>query len=120
MSDEVQQELEAIGAELRIARMKAYLTQSDVGQRAGVSRQLVSRIEQGCNGEISAYVSVAAALNHRFVLVEHAATSDTGMAALDFTSDPAAADPGRPKSPPRQRKTRGPRVVKRSPDDVQR
>lgn len=120
MSDELHKDLEAIGAELRVARIKAYLTQSDVGQRAGVSRQLVSRIEQGCNGEISAYLSVAAALNHRFVLMEQAATNDAGMAALDFTSDPAAADTGSPKQPPRQRKPRGPRVVKRSPDDVPR
>lgn len=117
MSDGVQDQLAAMGTQLRVARMKAYLTQSDVGQRAGVSRQLVSRIEQGCNGEISAYVSVAAALNHRFVLEEQAAANDTGMAALDFTSDSEESD-ARQGLSARQRKQRGPRVAKRNPGDA--
>lgn len=89
MPDDVQEQLEQIGAQLRIARVKQYWTQSDVGQRAGVSRQLVSRIEQGCNGEISAYVAVAAALNYRFILEEQPAINDNDVAALDFTSEPA-------------------------------
>ena len=87
MDDEVRSSLEKIGTTLRDARLKALLTQGEVGQRAGVSRQLVSRIEQGSNGEISAYVSVAAALNHRFAMVaETAATASEPAAGLDFTS----------------------------------
>lgn len=86
MADEVPQSLERIGATLREARVQALLTQSDVGQRAGVSRQLVSRIEQGLNGEISAYISVAAALHHRFELVEESDHTAGEPAGLDFTS----------------------------------
>jgi len=92
MSDDVEEQLGRIGDQLRIARVKAYLTQSDVGQRAGVSRQLVSRIEQGFNGEIRAYVAVAAALNHRFIVEEQAAIDDNGIAGLDFTSEMAPID----------------------------
>ena len=62
MDDLVGKNLEVIGAALRDARVNAMRTQSEIGQAAGVSRQLVSRIEQGCNGEISAYIAVAAAL----------------------------------------------------------
>ena len=98
MVDDVEAQLERIGDQLRIARVKAYLTQSDVGERAGVSRQLVSRIEQGINGEIRAYVAVAAALNHRFVVEEHAAVADNGIAALDFTSETASPDETRPRT----------------------
>jgi transcriptional regulator with XRE-family HTH domain len=95
MSDMVQLSLESIGATLRDARVEAYLTQSEVGQRAGVSRQLVSRIEQGCNGEISAYASVAAALNYRLAVMPESAEADavtaTATAGLDFTVSPSLA-----------------------------
>ncbi|MEI6251188.1 MAG: helix-turn-helix transcriptional regulator [Mycobacteriaceae bacterium] len=80
----VRENLEQIGAALRDARVDAYLTQSDVGERAGVSRQLVSRIEQGCNGEISAYVAVAAALRFRFNVEQQAGLNDTEVTGLDF------------------------------------
>lgn len=86
MADEVQESLEKIGATLRDARVRAFMTQGEVGQRAGVSRQLVSRIEQGCNGEISAYLAVAAALQHRFTVVEEATTQESGTPGLDFSS----------------------------------
>lgn len=112
MPDDVQEQLEQIGAQLRIARVKQYWTQSDVGQRAGVSRQLVSRIEQGCNGEISAYVAVAAALNHRFILEEQDPANDDGVAAFDFTTEPAVqrteASAGR-KKPKGNRAAKGKR-----------
>ena len=98
MSDDVEDQLERIGDQLRIARVKAYLTQSDVGQRAGVSRQLVSRIEQGINGEIRAYVAVAAALNHRFIVEEQEAVGDAGIPALDFTSETIPVDQTGPKA----------------------
>lgn len=90
MSDDVHEQLEKIGATLREARVKAYQTQSDVADRAGVSRQLVGRIEQGLNGEISAYVAVATALNHRFTLVQESAVTNDGPAGLDFV-DAASA-----------------------------
>ncbi len=92
MSDDVEEQLARIGDQLRIARVKAYLTQGDVGQRAGVSRQLVSRIEQGFNGEIRAYLAVAAALNHRFIVEEQAAGNEKAIAALDFTSEASPTD----------------------------
>ncbi len=68
--DVVQEHLERLGAALRDARLKLNVTQGEVGEQAGVSRQLVSRIEQGLNGEISAYVAVATALRLRLALVE--------------------------------------------------
>lgn len=80
----VRETLEKIGAQLRDARVDAYLTQSDVGEKAGVSRQLVSRIEQGCNGEISAYVAVAAALRFRFAVVQEAGVKANESAGLDL------------------------------------
>lgn len=70
--DVVQEHLERLGAALRDARLKLNLTQGEVGEQAGVSRQLVSRIEQGLNGEISAYVAVATGLRLRLALVEEA------------------------------------------------
>lgn len=87
---DVQASLETIGATLRDARLKELRTQSEIGELAGVSRQLVSRIEQGCNGEISAYVAVAAALRHRFTLVQEAGTNGTQSPGLDFIGAPPA------------------------------
>jgi transcriptional regulator with XRE-family HTH domain len=83
MADGVQDDLEKIGATLRDARLQALLSQSEVGQRAGVSRQLVSRIEQGLNGEITAYAAVAVALEYR-LSVAPTGREPTG---LDFTLD---------------------------------
>lgn len=89
MDDAVAASLEKIGALLRDARLKAMLTQTEVGQLAGVSRQLVSRIEQGCNGEISAYLSVAAALQQRFsVIAEEAGAEPAGRDSTAAASLP--------------------------------
>jgi transcriptional regulator with XRE-family HTH domain len=85
MPESVQENLEKIGATLRDARVAALLTQSEVGQQAGVSRQLISRIEQGINGEIQAYASVAAALQHRLAVVEETSLNDNTPAGLDFS-----------------------------------
>ena len=84
MDELVGKNLEAIGAALRDARVNAMRTQSEIGQLAGVSRQLVSRIEQGCNGEISAYIAVAAALQYRLTLIREDAVIDAGPAVLDY------------------------------------
>ena len=84
MDELVGKNLEAIGAALRDARMNAMRTQSEIGEQAGVSRQLVSRIEQGCNGEISAYIAVAAALQYRLTLVREDALIDAEPAVLNF------------------------------------
>ena len=84
MDDGVQGDLEKIGAALREARLGAMLTQGEVSQRAGVSRQLVSRIEQGLNGEISAYAAVAAALQHRLTVATEGAAAANEPTGLDF------------------------------------
>ena len=84
MDELVGENLEAVGAALRDARVNAMRTQSEIGQAAGVSRQLVSRIEQGCNGEISAYIAVAAALQYRLTLVREDALIQAGPPVLDF------------------------------------
>ena len=86
MGDDVQEQLETIGTVLRQARVRASMTPSDVAERAGVSRQLVGRIEQGLNGEISAYVAVASALNHRVSLVQESEVRNDGPAGLEFAS----------------------------------
>ena len=84
MNELVGENLEAIGAALRDARVNAMRTQSEIGEQAGVSRQLVSRIEQGCNGEISAYIAVAAALQYRLTLIREDAFIEAGPAVLDY------------------------------------
>lgn len=84
MASGVEHDLEKIGATLRDARLRALLTQGEVGQRAGVSRQLVSRIEQGLNGEISAYAAVAAALGYRLTVSAELEAADNEPTGLDF------------------------------------
>jgi transcriptional regulator with XRE-family HTH domain len=74
--DAVQEHLEELGSALRDARLKLNLTQGEVGEQAGVSRQLVSRIEQGLNGEISAYLAVAAAVGLRIAVSEDMKPAD--------------------------------------------
>lgn len=82
----VQKHLERIGAALRDTRLKAGLTQGEVGESAGVSRQLVSRIEQGCNGEISAYLAVAAVLRVDVALVREATDPDPDQSFIKSQS----------------------------------
>lgn len=62
----VTERLAQIGAQLRNARLTAGLSQSEVAARAGVTRQLVSRIETGHPaGEVGALIAVAAALDYQ-------------------------------------------------------
>jgi HTH-type transcriptional regulator / antitoxin HipB len=59
-----------LGAALRNARIEAGLTQDELGDRAGVSRQLVSRVESGSpRGEVGRVAQVAAALGYRLTIV---------------------------------------------------
>ncbi|WP_231108820.1 helix-turn-helix domain-containing protein [Mycobacterium avium] len=76
--------LAGIGAQLRHARITAGLTQQHVANRSGVSRQLVGRIENGCNGEISAFIAVANALEYRLGVTEQVPFNDAEQAALDL------------------------------------
>ncbi|ORA79572.1 helix-turn-helix transcriptional regulator [Mycobacterium malmoense] len=84
MRNLVGEDLAQLGAQLRHARIQAGLTQAEVGRRAGVSRQLVNRIEAGYNGEIAAYIAVANALDHRLRLLEEVPLNDGEQAALDL------------------------------------
>lgn len=84
MKDAERKSLEHIGATLREARLRAYLTQAEVGRRAGVSQHLVSRLERGCNAEIGAYMSVAATLHHQVSVLQPADIPDTELPSLDF------------------------------------
>jgi len=55
-----------LGVTLRNARLKAGLSQDELGELAGVSRQLVSRVEAGNpRGEIGRVAQIAAALGYR-------------------------------------------------------
>lgn len=84
MAGLIQEVLAGIGAQLRHARIDAGLTQQDVATRSGVSRQLVGRIENGLNGEISAFIAVANALDHRLSVAEEVPLNDAEQAALDL------------------------------------
>ncbi|MGQ4600458.1 helix-turn-helix domain-containing protein [Nocardia sp. R6R-6] len=61
-------QLVQLGAMLRKARLDAGLTQEQLGELAGVSRQLVSRVEAGSSrGEIGRVAQIAGALGLRLV-----------------------------------------------------
>ncbi|MFD6157648.1 helix-turn-helix transcriptional regulator [Nocardia sp. NPDC060256] len=63
-------QLVQLGAALRKARVDAGLTQDQLGELAGVSRQLVSRVETGSpRGEIGRVVDIASALGLQLVTV---------------------------------------------------
>jgi transcriptional regulator with XRE-family HTH domain len=84
---DVREQLIQLGAQLRHARLQAKLSQDELGQRAGVSRQLVSRIESGHpNGEVSAVVAVANALDYRLTAVPRRKPNRGEQAALDLIS----------------------------------
>ncbi len=80
----VAETLAQIGAQLRHARIAAGLSQLDVANSAGVSRQLVGRIENGSNGEISAYIAVANTLNHRVGVTKEIELNESELAARDL------------------------------------
>lgn len=61
--DVVSEHLKLLGAELKAARRAANITQDALATRAGISRQLLIRIEAGHNAEIASYLAVAAALD---------------------------------------------------------
>lgn len=82
---DVTEQLAQLGAQLQAARMAANLSQTELGQRAGVSRQLISRIEAGHpTGEIAAVVAVANALDHRLTAVPRKKPNRGEKAALDL------------------------------------
>ncbi|WP_170847466.1 helix-turn-helix transcriptional regulator [Mycolicibacterium fluoranthenivorans] len=95
MASLVAETLAQIGAQLRRVRIQAGLTQQDVAFRANVSRQLVGRIENGLNGEVSAYVAVASVLDHRFTVVQEVPLNDHELAALELIDKLQAPPAGR-------------------------
>ena len=84
MAGLVTETLAQIGAQLRHARIAAGLSQQDIANRAGVSRNLVGRIENGKNGEISAYIAVANALDHRVGVTEEIPLNEAELAAHEL------------------------------------
>lgn len=65
----VDRQLIQLGAALRNARIEAGLTQVELGERAGVSRQLVGRVESGSpRGEVGRVAQIAAALGYRLTI----------------------------------------------------
>ncbi len=84
----VREILAGLGSALRYARIQAGLTQSEVSRLAGVSRQLVSRIENGHpSGEIAAVVAVASALGQRLTVVDEVPLNESELAALDLVKE---------------------------------
>jgi len=61
--DVVSEHLKQLGAELKAARRAANITQDSLATHAGISRQLLIRIEAGHNAEIASYLAVATALD---------------------------------------------------------
>jgi transcriptional regulator with XRE-family HTH domain len=74
----VDRQLMQLGAALRNARIEAGLTQDELGDRAGVSRQLVSRVESGSpRGEVGRVAQIAAALGYRLTITERKSPKPT-------------------------------------------
>lgn len=87
MVSDVREQLAQLGSQLRNARMAAQLSQDELGRRAGISRQLVSKVESGHpNGEISAVVAIANALDYRLTAVPAKQPNRGEQAALDLIS----------------------------------
>jgi len=86
----IRRQLVQLGAMLRKARLDAGLTQEQLGELAGVSRQLVMRVEAGSpRGEIGRVAQVAGALGLRLVVApmsQRAATSGDQQAIQDLLS----------------------------------
>jgi transcriptional regulator with XRE-family HTH domain len=93
MDGDVRELLAQLGAELRFARIQANLTQADLSARAGVSRQLVNRIETGRNGEISSFITVANALGRRLQVSGESTLNDSEQAAMNFLAE-LSEEPG--------------------------
>lgn len=79
--------LAQLGAELRFARLQANLTQADVSERAGVSRQLVNRIEDGRNGNVDSFIAVAKALGRRLHVTGESTLNDSEQFAMNFLDE---------------------------------
>ena len=68
-SPRIDRQLTQLGAALRNARIEAGLTQDELGDRAGVSRQLVGRVESGsARGEVGRVAQIASALGYRLTI----------------------------------------------------
>jgi transcriptional regulator with XRE-family HTH domain len=87
MDGDVRELLAQLGAELRFARIQANLTQAEVSARAGVSRQLVNRIEDGRNGEISSFIAVATALGRRLHVTGESTLNDSEQFAMNYLDE---------------------------------
>lgn len=87
MDGDVRELLAQLGAELRFARIQANLTQAEVSARAGVSRQLVNRIEDGRNGEVSSFIAVATALGRRLRVTGESTLNDSEQFAMNFVDE---------------------------------
>jgi transcriptional regulator with XRE-family HTH domain len=85
MAVDVREQLAQLGAQLRSARLAAQMSQEDLGRRAGISRQLVSRIESGHpNGEIAAVIAVANALEYSITATPRRRPNTGQQAARDL------------------------------------
>lgn len=80
----IREDLEQLGSQLRYARRQLGLTQAEVGRRAGISRQLVNRIEAGHNSEIAAVVAIANILDRRVRLIGTVPPSEGKKAAMEL------------------------------------
>ncbi|MEU7137929.1 helix-turn-helix domain-containing protein [Nocardia sp. NPDC046473] len=97
-------QLVQLGAALRKARVDAGLTQEQLGELAGVSRQLVSRVETGSpNGEIGRIIQIASALGLQVVTVpmSHRTTTSRDQQAIQDVFDRIrqGAEPPNPEPP---------------------
>lgn len=77
--------LKGLGSRFRHARLSAGLSQAEVATRAGVSRQLVGRVEAGANGEIRAYMTIAAVLELQIWALPQEPLNASELAAIDLS-----------------------------------
>lgn len=87
MDGDVRELLAQLGAELRFARIQANLTQAELSERAGVSRQLVNRIEDGRNGKVDSFIAVAKALGRRLHVTDESTLNDSEQFAMNFLDE---------------------------------
>jgi HTH-type transcriptional regulator / antitoxin HipB len=98
----VRRRIVQLGATLRRARIETGLTQHQLGELAGVSRQLVSRIEAGSpRSEVAGIMQIADALGMRLVAVpteQRAAPSEDRQAVQDLISRIRRGQPREPRT----------------------
>ncbi|MCB0924782.1 MAG: EAL domain-containing protein [Mycobacterium sp.] len=87
MLDVARTQLVQLGAELRLARVRSGRSQSDVGERTGLSQKRIERIEVGLGGRMEDYLAVARDLDLRLSAVYPGRPGDGDSAEATTVED---------------------------------